>query len=550
MKKYIIASMAGLLALTSCRLDDNINPNKPAATAIALNQRLAASQTSSYAVQAGRMNALGNLWMNTWTGNYYQYGNPATDEQNLTLHTGFYALIWSDMYRAVTRYQQIIDSDQAKNFPNHVAIAKIMKAYNMQYIVDLYGDVPYTEAFKEQALVTPKYDNDADVYKALVGELYDALNLINTTPSRPEFAVASTDDVMMRGSMANWKKFANTVLLKFAVRLSNTTDPAGVALRNDIIAKLSGAQYITSNVLIQPGYNTATAANQNPLYNWFGRATAAGGSNTGGYLLYRASDHAVKSLQGNDTKVTAGVSDPRISFLFATATEYCTKKTGVFSGIVQGSTKPVDDCADKTKRANGNFSGFGGIFAELNTIGSQADGVVMFLAESEFLQAEAAARGYAGFADAETHFINGIKASFAFDVETIKFIASKYSDSDSAKTTLLNRAAAIEAGRDAYITAITGKPKVGWSANMTDNIAAIQYQRWVALTNYNAVETYINYKRTGYPSTPLSLSTSKTTKPYRLVYPASEYSSNAANVPVMTGDDAFVLNSFTPFWYK
>lgn len=524
MKKYIIASLAGLLALTSCRLDENLNPNKPVSSAISLKQRLAAAQTSTYAVQAGRMNALGNLWMNAWTGNNYQYGNPATDETNLTLHSGFYAGIWNDMYRAVTRFQVMIDSDQAAQAPNHVAIAKIMKAYYMQYIVDLYGDVPYSEAFKEAAIVTPTYDNDADVYKALATELMDAITLINNSGSA-DFAVSATEDVMLGGKMAEWKKFANTILLKYAVRLSNTTDATGIATRNEILGKLAGAQFLTADVKIQPGYNSSTAASQNPLYNWFGRQTATGSSNTGGYLLYRASDHIVKSLTGDPNKITAGVSDPRAAFLFTTAKEYCTGITS-YQGLVQGAGKAPDDCPDGTKRANGSFSGFGGIFAQAAGPGSSAPGVVMFLSESELLQAEAAVYYPGTFSGGQSHFDKAVNASFIADGLT-----------------------AVDAA--AYLAAIAGKPQVGWGATKEDQLAAIQYQRWIALTNYNAIETFINYKKTGYPVTPLSLSTSKTTKPFRLVYPASEYSANAANVPQMTGDDVFDRASeLTPFWYK
>lgn len=524
MKKYIITSMVGLLALTSCRLDDNISPNQPQTTAVSLKQRLAAAQTGSYAVQASSMNGLGNIWMNAWSGNIYQYGNPATDETNLTLSTGFYSGIWANMYRAITRYQVMIDSDQAPMNPNHVAIAKIMKAYYMQYIVDLYGDVPYSEAFKELKIVTPKYDDDADIYKALAQELYDAKTLITNSTGNPDFVVSPTEDVMLAGNMTNWTKMANTVLLKLAVRLSNTTDAKGVALRNDIISKLSGASFVSTNVTINPGYNTSSAASQNPLYNAYGRATATGGSNTGGYLLYRASDHIIKTLQGDASKMTSGVADPRIGFLFYTAKEYCTGIT-IYKGLVQGAGKEVDDCPNGTKRVNGSFSGFGGMFYELNTTGSAYDGYVMMLAESELLQAEAAVYYPGSFSGAELHFENAIKASFAFDKLT-------------------------PAQATAYLASIAGKPMVGWTAGTNNQIAAIQYQRWIALTNYNGIETYINYRKTGYPVTPLSTSTSKTNKPYRLVYPGSEYSANAANVPAMTSEDPFTINNFTPFWYK
>lgn len=524
MKKYIITSMVGLLALTSCRLDDNLSPNDPLTTQVSVKQRLAAAQTSSYAVQAGTMNALGNLWMNSWSGNIYQYGNPATNETNLTLSSGFYQGIWNDMYRAITRYQVIIDSDQAAMNPNHVAIAKIMKAYYMQYIVDLYGDVPYSEAFKEQTNVTPKYDNDADIYKALAQELYDSRDLITSAAGKPEYVVSSTEDVMLSGKMDDWTKMANTVLLKLAVRISDTTDATGVALRNDIVSKLSGAEFVSKDVMIQPGYNSSSPESQNPLYNSFGRYTSSGGNNTAGYFLYRASDHIVKTLKGDPSKVSAGVSDPRIGFLFATSKEYCTNVT-TYNGLVQGAGKAPDDCPNGTKRTNGSFSGFGGIFIKSAAEGSSAPGVVMFVSESELLQAEAAVYFPGSFSGGQTHFEKAVRASFAFD------------GMDAAQAT-------------AYLAAIAGKPMIGWGADMNSQIAAIQFQRWIALTNYNALESFINYRKTGYPETPLSLSSTKPNKPYRLVYPGSEYTANAANVPQMTGDDAFVINSFTPFWYK
>ncbi len=68
--------------------------------------------------------------------------------------------------------------------------------------------------------------------------------------------------------------------------------------------------------------------------------------------------------------------------------------------------------------------------------------------------------------------------------------------------------------------------------------------------NYNGIESYINYLRTGYPETPLATSTVRTHKPWRMLYPASEYSSNTAHVPNVTLAQIFEKNEFTPFIYK
>jgi hypothetical protein len=74
------------------------------------------------------------------------------------------------------------------------------------------------------------------------------------------------------------------------------------------------------------------------------------------------------------------------------------------------------------------------------------------------------------------------------------------------------------------------------------------YQKWVALMGINAIESYIDYTRTGFPLTPLSSNAAQTRKPYRLVYPVSEYVANSANVPSMSPTDPFVKNTLTPFW--
>ncbi len=536
MKKYILLSLVGL-AVVSCRLDDNLNPNKVLAENLTPSNRLAGASTTAYAVQAGTMNALGNAWMNTWSGNFAQFGNPFTVESNLEFSTTYRQTLFTDMYKAVTRFQRIIDAGATA--PNYVAIAKIQKAFYMQYIVDLYGDVPYSEAFKELENVTPKYDDDVNVYKGLVDELLEAKALLAANSSASAFKVDATSDPIFKGNLTKWAQFGNTVLLKYAIHLSNTTNSDGIALRNKIITALAGANYITEDVTINPGYSNASTDTQNPLYSSFGLFTSAGGENTNGYRLMTASDHAIKSLQGDASKPTSGVNDPRIQYLFTTGKMYNNTSAGGavgYYGFPQGYTADnykvfMGYPITALKPTNGNFSFLGGTFA--TQAGGLAPGYLMLKSESEFLQSEAALRGYAGFSADQLHFETGIKDSFVFDYKNGGLPAA-----DSV--TPANN----------YITAIAGNTKAGWTGTTQDKIAAIQYQRWVALINYNGIESYINYLRTGYPETPLASTTVRTNKPWRLLYPASEYSSNTANVPTVTLAQVFVKNEFTPFIYK
>lgn len=541
MKKYIlILSVAGL-ALVSCRLDDNLNPNKVLSENVMPADRLAGASTTAYAIQAGTMNGLGNAWMNTWSGNFAQFGNPFTTESNLEVSTTYRATLFQETYKAVTRFERIIDF--GSKYPNYVAIAKIQKAYYMQYMVDLYGDVPYTEAFKEFENVTPVYDKDVTVYKNLVAELLDAKALIAANASNPDYKIVSTADPIFKGNLTKWREFANTVLLKYAVRLSNTTNADGVALRNQIISALAGATYISGNVTINPGYSNASDASQNPLYANFGLNFSSGAENTNGYRLMTASDHAVKTLQGAASKITSGISDSRIGFLFTTGKMYNNTAAGGavgYYGFPQGMNNDnykvfMGYTVKDLKPTNGNFSFLGGTFATTAT-GALMDGYLMLKAESEFLQAEAALRGYAGFAGDQTHFEQGVRDSFIFDYTQV--------DPAAANITLATNAA------NTYLADASIKAKVGWAGTMNDKIAAIQYQRWVALINYNGIESYINYLRTGYPETPLATTTVRANKPWRMLYPSSEYSSNTAHVPNVSLADIFVKNAFTPFIYK
>lgn len=531
MKKFIIPILCcATLSLGSCSLDENISPNTVLGDKLTPELRLSAAEVSAYAPMAGDMNGLGNTWMNAWAGNTAQFGNPLITESTLNISTSFNQAIFVDTYRAVSRFQRIIDVDNPEDFPNYIAISKILKGFFMEPIVDIYGDVPYNEAFQQQEDITPNYDKDVDVYKGLVNEVLEAKVLIDQAESsgNPAYAVDSANDVIYEGDMDKWKKFANTVLLKFAIHLSETTDPDGVQLRDKIISELSGATFISENVTINPGYTNDSDSKQNPLYNNFGRGTSSGTINTQGYQLMTGSRHIIDLLLGNASN-TSGVFDERITELFTEANIYNGNDDPVkvgYAGFRQGDTNndfKKDHGFDESDKnpSNANVSLLGGTFYSFPG-GASEDGYLMMLSEAEFLQAEAALRGYAGFSDAAGHFESGIIASFDFY------------DLDASD----------------YISDISAKPKVGWTGSDEDQLAAIQYQRWIALTNYNGMESYINYLRTGYPETPLATTAKKPRKPYRLLYPASEYSSNSANVPDISINQIFEKNKSTPFIYK
>ncbi|MDN5395476.1 MAG: SusD/RagB family nutrient-binding outer membrane lipoprotein, partial [Chryseobacterium sp.] len=523
MKKILIPilGMTTLLFFNSCSddfLDVNKNVNEAYTNQVSPKDRLSAAESVVFRTQANTMNRFGNLMMNAWAGNIYYFASPYGDEFKMRTDSQFYSNIWDNLYLGVSNLQTIIDAPDADKYPHHVAAAKIMKAYYMQMIVDLYNDVPYSEAFKGQANKHPRYDKGKDVYKGLMAELNRALVLINQTPDAAN-ALAFTEDPIYQGTavasgetqnVANWRifwrKMANTVKLKMLVRLSNCTDSDVVAWRNaelQTMAPLTSnlANFIDKDVRIQPGYNTASAEQRNPFYSTYGRIDLDASDIGQDFRLTFASEHIINSLVGN-TPQTSGVQDKRVLKLFMNNGMDNAPGTPAnitaMVGQPQGGGKVVG-------AVEGDFATLGDFMIYNNGTGASLAGYVLTASEVKFLQAEAAVVYPATMAfNAQTVFNDGITQSF---------------------TTL-------GAGGDAaaYITAIATKPGVGWGAT-ANKIQAIQYQKWVALTNINPTETFISHSKTGFPQLPMPIGSYYTSRPKRLMYPQSEYISNTANVP-------------------
>lgn len=535
MKKFkIIASLLLIGAMTaSCNdyLDVNENPNQIHEDALSPQLVFPGAVSQIYRTQAGTMMQFGNVMMNSWAGNSYVFGSPFAKEYTLSaVDNSFYNGIWNGIYLGVNNFAYIENISNADHkYDNYVAMAKIMKAYYLQTIVDLYGDVPYSEAFRGQENLTPKYDNDETVYQSLYKNLEDATALIQAANSAA--LVPSTDDIVFQGNMANWNSFANSVKLRMLIRMSKVTG-AMATFRDQKLAALStainsGQSFISSDVIENPGYSAASDDNMNPFFlTW--RVNSAGTAPQN-YSLITVSEHMAVSLNGNPNAFTQsyyqkfnGLPDPRRTRLF-TAISYASLPSGSLKGVRQGATPgqpgAPSDVTTVSKLANGNFSGA----AALSLSSGNRGGVIMSLAESKFLQAEAALRYPSLFSGAQTAFNAGINASAVW----VGLSASSMS---------------------AYIANANTRPGLGWVGTDSQKLEAIMTQKWIALTNVNPTEMYIEYNRTGLPITPLATSASMPNKPYRLIYPVSEYVGNSANVPNISSADAFTKNATTPFW--
>jgi hypothetical protein len=513
MKKISLILAIFAISLSSCNdyLDENITPNSPLAENLPPRLILPGAQAQTFRTQAINMNRLGSIMSNAWGGNIYQFTNPLRVEYSYSFDNNTYAAIWDGLYRNVGNFQQIIETP-LPNQENYIAISKIMKAHYLEYVVDLYGDAPYFEAFKKQNNLTPKYTDDALIYRDLVKELEEARALIQNASSTTE---GVTTDIIFQGNMASWVKLANTIELRILLRQSQLTDGDTQTYLASKYADLQALNnFVDSDVLINPGYSKANNDQQNPFFGSFVRDAAGSTTNTTN-TLFTSSKYFADILNGATGSPTAGLVDPRRARLW-------TLVGGKVVGTDQGQTANVGEtnATNPTSRFGSGLTGYvGANKAAATAAGSAKAGVFMLLAESKFLQAEAVERGKLTTGIAKILFDQGIQASFTYLGATI----------------------------GTYLVDIDLKPGYGYTAS-SNKIQAILSQKWIALSGIHGAENYINYTRTGFPAIPGTINNAniQPTRPKRLIYPLSEYNANSANVPILTSAQIITQG---PFWY-
>ncbi len=541
--KFLLPILA--LALYSCSdyLDINSpSPNDLAFTQASPSKLLPGAQVSCYRVQGTTMNQLGNVFMNSWTRNVQSYGNGFDKELQLNLDTGFYSGIVSGstgLAALLKNFDAIIKyPNPTGEYDYYVAAAKICKVHYEQQIVDLYGDTPYTEAWMGTANTTPKYDDDYSIYQKLFAELQSARDLINNANTNVVDDI-SASDVMLKGQMDKWIEFANTLQLRMCIRMSEVTGDKAT-FRDARLAEIQNGPFLSGDVTVNPGFSGTNDDQTSPAFGTFCYLASQTAQQNRTFICM--SGHAYKALQtysttnwaafGNNYEIVPGsginypnVLDPRSAKLFTAGSGTTTRRAVTQGNPLVDVTTPTGVLPGLPCRLglSGNFNlrnqASGGTLPEYFA----CDGYVMTFSESCFLQAEAAVRWPSLFSGAQSWFDQGV----------------------SDNITMRN---AVDGG---YLAAINLKPNFGFTASTTvsQQLHAIMYQKWIALMGINAIQSYFDYTRTGYPVTPLPTgSLVQNRKPYRLMYPTSEYVANSANVPNMTASDCFTLNHLTPFW--
>ncbi len=220
-----------LVSLGSCSifdLDVNTDPNNPTSADYALLLPAAQLRSVDY-FEALNNDTHGFMgWLSS------------SDTYDLTFTS--YNGTWNNFYSGPMKdLEEIIVSAETNQVTRYLGVAQVMKAYFFGNFVDMFGDVPYSEAFAggyAESNINPKFDNGKDIYADLI-KLCDEAVVNLAKPS----SVPLNGDLFYAGNLTRWRKLAKTVKLRLLIN-SRLVDPAAKATQ--IKAILDEGDYITS----------------------------------------------------------------------------------------------------------------------------------------------------------------------------------------------------------------------------------------------------------------------------------------------------------------
>ena len=505
MKKIIILIVI-IIAFGSC--DDgfeeiNVNPTKP--TQLAPKLKLTYAQLATNG-QDGIRYLFGNLiyvhsvaqYISTlWAdGVYYTENNSRTSQV-------FDFSYPTAIKTVVDLVDQLENAEDSSTREIDLAIAQVQKVLIFSRITDLYGDIPYSEAGKGsiEGIRFPKYDKQSDIYADMLAKLEQAATVLSNGGN----SSYGSADIFFNGDVAKWNKFANSLMLRLAMRMVKVDNAGAEAWATKAI---NGGLMESNDDITYLKYDAISA-------KW---------DIQGNPFIQSIATRANTQVRLVSTFVDAlkNTGDPRLQ---------------VWSSLSNGSTATNDQMGmppgfgttDVGALPNTDIHAYS--MPNIAVVGTKDDRsnynqpfILQSYAEVEFMLAEAAERwGLAG-GNVKDHYETAVRAAMQH-------------------LSLLNNADPITNGQvDAYL-----------AANPFDAANALEMigdQYWIAAFP-NAIEGWQNWKRTGYPAlVPVNSPKGVTggVIPRRLPYTNAEKLNNTANVEAASSQQGGDLLTTRMWW--
>ncbi len=377
--KYIlILVLTAFLAACTDRFEDfNTDQKAPAKVA---GEALFSNAQKGIADQMSSTNVNLNIWKlfaQYWTETTY-VDEANYDIVNRSIPDGQFTTYYRGFLKDLQEAAMIIEATPATSAvgevekANKLAIIELLNCYAYQQLVDIFGDIPYTEAL-DINIIAPKYDDAAGIYADLIARTTAATAALDD--AQGSFGSA---DLYYGGDVSLWKKFGNSLKVKLGIALA---DVDAATAKATVESAYAGA--FTSNAddaLF--GYQSAS-----PNYNQLYSDLVASGR---------------KDFVAANTIIDAmnALEDPRMAVYF----------TQIDTSSVSGVEK---------------LAYIGGVYGEsspyaLNShvgdvlLDPTFPGIIMTYSEVAFYLAEAAARGWSVGGTPEEWYNAGIEASFDF----------------------------------------------------------------------------------------------------------------------------------------
>jgi hypothetical protein len=463
-----------LISLLSCNLEEaNVNPNS--ATDASINVILPTAQgnllwaINDFSAQSAStlvqyMTGTLNVQLNITTYAYL----PANF--NTTWNNHFYAGAMKDL-------KTIIDKSTENEAFHYRGIAKIQMAMSLAYLVDLWGDVPYSEALDLIKFPTPKFDKgDAvyqEVFKLLDEGIADLQGQSSFSPTNNDlFFPQANENAWRTNSRPRWIKAANALKARYHNHYSKI-DPSGSATK--ALEAIAAGTFLNNNEEMKVSFG----ASQDAAGPWFLFLQQTFGQNN-----ISVCQTFINLLR---ERVAPGINDPRLPFFISP------NGSGNFVGTAYGST---------SNAANISLLG-----PYANTPGSPTN--LITFAEVKFIEAEARFR-LNQFAQAATAYNDAVKASIL------------------RVTGAANPAyEALFANEDATTIQVNGLQKIFTEKHIAMFLQTESWADWRRSIPANAAGTV-----SGIPA--LTAPANNATNgvfPRRFLYPNSELDNNGANIP-------------------
>lgn len=387
-------------------------------------------------------------------------------------YEGFYNGFYQSFLINISEIIRLTNGNE--KLSNKNAIARIYGVWLWQILTDRFGDIPFTEAALgfEKTVLQPKYDTQESIYQQLFTDLKDATNQLSNDPNKESFGSA---DLIYGGDVDLWRRFANSLRLRMAIRVRYKDQ----ALAQANIADVINAPLITLDNQSAKLLSEANASVNQGYYNPFR------------YVIDISYANGLK-LGFTPVELLRTKNDPRLYVYF---------NSSVLGGVWRGA--PVNPGAtQKTSRYQTDSLSLAGDFFR----NGQFRFNILSAAEVNFLKAEAVLFGLAG-GDTQVLFTEGIQKAMKM-----------YNINENDINTFLATPAGILSGSN------------------EEKLKQIIEQKYLAIV-FQGDEAWSEYRRTGYPLVWIGNDDTDSggEMPRRLTYPFQEYLINESSVTEAAG---------------